>query len=135
MAKILIVGDDRMIVKSDNKQKLLINAVVWQNLIDLEIGGNPGFVNELINTYISSVPGVTEELKIASNRGAFKKLQDVAHLFKSSCHSVGALDLADELDKIEADAKKATPTVNRQLVEEVLAKIKLVAAELESRRR
>jgi len=121
-------------VTNHERKKALIDAEVWQNLISLEENGNPGILKEIIELYISAIPKVVEELKNASQKSDFKSLTEVAHSFKSSCNSVGALDLADELDKIEADAKKAAPALDRQLLEKVLTNIQLVATELESRR-
>ena len=120
-------------MKTHEGKKTLINAEIWQNLIALEKNGNPGILKEIIGLYISSAPHAIECLKSASKNGDFKSLCETVHSFKSSCNSVGALDLADELDKIEADAKKTAPTVDMQLLEATLTKIQLVTIELGSR--
>ncbi len=118
---------------TDKEKKSLISAEVWQDLIALEENGNPRILKEIIGLYLSSAPQVIEALKLVSEKGDFKSLHEIAHSFKSSCHGIGALDLADELEKIEAAAKKAAPTVDMQLLEEVLTNIRLVAIELGSR--
>lgn len=120
-------------MQSYEEKKPFINAEVWQSLVTLEANGNSGILKEIIGLYVSSAPQVIEALKLASKKGDFKSLHETAHSFKSSCQSVGALDLGDQLDKIEAAAKKAAPTVDVQFLEEVLANIRLVAIELGSR--
>ena len=91
---------------TDKEKKSLISAEVWQDLIALEENGNPGILKNIIGLYVSSAPQAIEAPRLASKKGDFKSLHKTTHSFKSSCQSVGAIDLGGELNKIEAAAKK-----------------------------
>ena len=111
----------------------LINEDVWHELVSLE-EINPGILKDIIEIFQSASPKVQEDLKMAAQKSDFKILVEKAHSFKSSCNSIGALDLAEQLNQIENDAKKLAPTLDLKLLEKVLTHIKLVSAELEIRR-
>ena len=72
----------------------------------LEItGGDPGFVDELIDTYLEDAGTQLASLRQAALDGDPASMERPAHSLKSSSVTVGAMALAELCRSLEADAR------------------------------
>jgi HPt (histidine-containing phosphotransfer) domain-containing protein len=72
----------------------------------LEItGGDPGFVDELIDTYLEDAETQLAALRQAALAGDAASMERPAHSLKSSSATVGAMALAELCRSLEADAR------------------------------
>jgi HPt (histidine-containing phosphotransfer) domain-containing protein len=73
-------------------------------LLDIT-GGDPGFVDELIDTYLEDAEAQLAALRQAARDGDTVSLERPAHSLKSSSATVGAMALAELCRSLEADAR------------------------------
>jgi HPt (histidine-containing phosphotransfer) domain-containing protein len=72
----------------------------------LEItGGDPGFVDELVDTYLEDAETQLASLRQAALDGNTASIERPAHSLKSSSATVGAMALAELCRSLEADAR------------------------------
>jgi HPt (histidine-containing phosphotransfer) domain-containing protein len=83
-------------------------GVLDRDAIDrlLEItGGDAGFVDELIDTYLEDAETQLAALREAARAGDVASMERPAHSLKSSSATVGAMALAELCRSLEADAR------------------------------
>jgi HPt (histidine-containing phosphotransfer) domain-containing protein len=80
-----------------------IDAATMANLLEIT-GGDQGFVDELVDTYISEGGRIVGELVAAAEAGSLPDLVRPAHSLKSSSLNVGALELGELCRQLEQDA-------------------------------
>ena len=101
----------------------------------LEItGGDPEFVDELIQTYLDDAVVLLEAMREAADSGSPEELVRPAHSLKSNSASVGAERLAELCRQLEADARSGTVERGPERVAATLAEFELVRTELAARR-
>lgn len=84
-----------------------IDAATMANLLEIT-GGDQGFVDELVDTYISEGNRIIGELVAAAEAGMVADLVRPAHSLKSSSMNVGALELGELCRRLEQDALGGT---------------------------
>ena len=84
-----------------------IDAATMANLLEIT-GGDQGFVDELVDTYISEGGRIVGELVAAAEAGVVADLVRPAHSLKSSSMNVGALELGELCRRLEQDALSGT---------------------------
>jgi HPt (histidine-containing phosphotransfer) domain-containing protein len=80
-----------------------IDAATMANLLEIT-GGDQGFVDELVDTYIAEGGRIIGELVAAADAGSVADLVRPAHSLKSSSLNVGALELGELCRRLEQDA-------------------------------
>jgi HPt (histidine-containing phosphotransfer) domain-containing protein len=121
-------------MENQGPKNSLINPDVWKNLESLEKDGNTGFLQEIIHLFLESAPEMIKKFELAAFNKNFVELSATAHSFKSSCQSIGALSLAEQLEKIELSANQSPPAVNITLVQETAKLAIAVLLEIKSRK-
>ena len=86
---------------------LPIDAATMANLLEIT-GGDQGFVDELVDTYIAEGARIVGELVAAAEAGVVADLVRPAHSLKSSSMNVGALELGELCRRLEQDALGGT---------------------------
>jgi HPt (histidine-containing phosphotransfer) domain-containing protein len=84
-----------------------IDAATMANLLEIT-GGDRGFVDELVDTYIAEGERIVGELVAAAEAGVVADLVRPAHSLKSSSMNVGALELGELCRRLEQDALGGT---------------------------
>jgi HPt (histidine-containing phosphotransfer) domain-containing protein len=84
-----------------------IDAATMANLLEIT-GGDQGFVDELVDTYIAEGARIVGELVAAAEAGSVADLVRPAHSLKSSSLNVGALALGELCRQLEHDALVGT---------------------------
>ena len=84
-----------------------IDAATMANLLEIT-GGDQGFVDELVDTYMSEGERIVGELVAAAEAGVVGDLVRPAHSLKSSSLNVGALELGELCRRLEQDALSGT---------------------------
>jgi HPt (histidine-containing phosphotransfer) domain-containing protein len=84
-----------------------IDAATMANLLEIT-GGDQGFVDELVDTYIAEGDRIVGELVAAVEAGVVADLVRPAHSLKSSSMNVGALELGELCRRLEQDALGGT---------------------------
>ena len=84
-----------------------IDAATMANLLEIT-GGDQGFVDELVDTYIGEGGRIVGELVAAAEAGVVADLVRPAHSLKSSSMNVGALELGELCRQLEQDALGGT---------------------------
>ena len=80
-----------------------IDAATMANLLEIT-GGDQGFVDELVDTYVAEGGRIVGELVAAAEAGSVEGLVRPAHSLKSSSLNVGALELGELCRRLEQDA-------------------------------
>ena len=84
-----------------------IDAATMANLLEIT-GGDQGFVDELVDTYVAEGDRLIGELVAAAAAGSVADLVRPAHSLKSSSLNVGALGLGELCRQLEQDALGGT---------------------------
>ena len=84
-----------------------IDAATMANLLDIT-GGDQGFVDELVDTYVAEGERIVGELVTAAEAGVVADMVRPAHSLKSSSLNVGALELGELCRRLEQDALGGT---------------------------
>ena len=84
-----------------------IDAATMANLLEIT-GGDQGFVDELVDTYVAEGGRIVGELVAAADAGSVADLVRPAHSLKSSSLNVGALELGELCRRLEQDALGGT---------------------------
>ena len=82
-----------------------IDAKTFEDLV-VSTGGDPAFVNELIDTYLSDAPALFDQMRGALSSGDAETFRRAAHSLKSSSATFGAMALsaaARELEHLARD--------------------------------
>jgi HPt (histidine-containing phosphotransfer) domain-containing protein len=86
-----------------------IDPKVWASLQELEAAGAPGFLRELVGTFLAQAPLRLSALRDAWRRGDARALELEAHSFKGSCGSLGAAAMAACCERLESSARQGAP--------------------------
>jgi HPt (histidine-containing phosphotransfer) domain-containing protein len=86
-----------------------IDAATLANLLEAT-GGDQGFVDELVDTYLAEGDRLVGDLVAASEAGAVDRLVLPAHSLKSSSQNVGALKLGELCRRLEEEARSGAVT-------------------------
>jgi HPt (histidine-containing phosphotransfer) domain-containing protein len=68
-------------------------------------GGDPGFLVELIDTFLTDAPAQVAAMREAMGAGEAEALVRPAHTLKSSAATFGATELAERCRALEAQAR------------------------------
>jgi HPt (histidine-containing phosphotransfer) domain-containing protein len=68
------------------------------------------FIREMIQTFLSDSPGLTDNMKKFSDLGEWKKVGDLAHKFKTSLMFMGINSLHDSIRKVEFSGRNNIET-------------------------
>ena len=91
-------------------------------------------MTEIIDTFISDLPGRLDSLKTAAKKKAPAKIKAAAHALKGGSRSVGAMALGDLCQSLE-DACSKDPGAVHGLIKDLLAAAAAAKKSLESRRK
>jgi HPt (histidine-containing phosphotransfer) domain-containing protein len=117
-------------------EKANLDAEVIQGLIDLESDGSPGLVAELLGLLLTSAPEGFGAIEGGINRGDAAAVSGAAHSLKSSFANLGATELSQVSQEIEASARKGDLTRAPELLaalREGFPKVELALRELSDR--
>lgn len=101
--------------------KSAIDLDYLKGLDVLQSEGLPDIVCELIDLFLSSGPGKIQVMGEALQARDFELLRKTAHCFKSTCHNVGAKDLASLCQQIEDMTMDAACTEKTKELEQLLS--------------
>ncbi len=83
---------------------LPIDPVAFANLVEMT-GGDYGFIDDLVDTYLEEGVGLIDGLRAAASSGVPDDLVRPAHSLKSSSQNIGATGLADACRSLEEEAR------------------------------
>jgi HPt (histidine-containing phosphotransfer) domain-containing protein len=84
----------------------VIDAAAIQNLFDIT-GGDPGFMAEMIDSYLDTSPPLLERMRVATETGDADALRMAAHTLKSGSADFGAMQLSQICARLEELGKRA----------------------------
>jgi HPt (histidine-containing phosphotransfer) domain-containing protein len=96
-------------------------------------GSDPGYGQELLDAFMSSVPASLTTLRQAAARGEAKTVLRLVHTLKSSSAAVGALALAARAEAAENELRDA-PALPETLAAQLHMEFERLQNELEKRR-
>lgn len=99
------------------------------------IGGDPEFLVELIDTYVSDAPMQVQELRAAIAAGDVERLVRPAHTLKSASASLGALGLSERCRQLEAASKTGAADGAGDQVDAIAVELDRVLVALEAAKR
>jgi CheY-like chemotaxis protein/HPt (histidine-containing phosphotransfer) domain-containing protein len=82
----------------------ILDPAVFAKLVD-NLGGDIGFLRELVEAYLASSPGILASLRQAMAAGDAPAFQRAAHSFKTGSASFGALAFAAQCKELEEMGK------------------------------
>jgi HPt (histidine-containing phosphotransfer) domain-containing protein len=85
----------------------VIDPAVFDELV-ASTGGDPGFIKELIDTYLTDAPGLFAQMRSALATGNAEEFRRAAHSLKSNCASLGAMTLSAQAKELEMMGKAGT---------------------------
>ena len=110
-----------------------IDGATFANLVEMT-GGDLGFVDELVDTYVEEGRSLVERLRAAVADGSSDELLRAAHSLKSSSLNVGALALGEQCRVVEAEARAGGVTDPAGAVEAIAAAFEEARAALLAQR-
>jgi HPt (histidine-containing phosphotransfer) domain-containing protein len=111
----------------------ILDPAAIDNLREL-VGGDPGFMNELIDTFLEDAPLMLSNMYQAVENGDAEMLHRAAHTFKSNSSEFGATALSDLCRELEKLGKASLLEGTGKLLVRVEAEFAQVKAELETLR-
>ena len=93
-------------------------------------GGDPEFLDELIQTYLEDAVVQLEAMRTAADGGSAEDMMRPAHSLKSNSASMGAERLAEHCRALEADARSGTVVQAAERVAEAAAEFERVRSDL-----
>ncbi|UYL07412.1 Hpt domain-containing protein [Bdellovibrio sp. SKB1291214] len=98
----------------------IIDKVVWEGLREFEKNEEmPGFFLNLLGATLTASRTQMDGLLKAIDDSEAKRVHYYAHTLKSSCASLGALNLAKTLGEIEAAALQKPAVIRQDLIPSV----------------
>ncbi|MBX2893855.1 MAG: response regulator [Cyclobacteriaceae bacterium] len=113
-----------------------IGKAPMQSLVDLSYlkkmsGNNQDFINEIVDTFLESMPANIEEIKANARNNNWDQVAKVAHKIKPTISLMGIHSLKDKISSLEHEAKlKPGSTISRNLANEVTATLALTIESL-----
>ena len=111
---------------------MTLDPAALDNLLEIT-GGDPAFVDELIETYVADAEQQLAALRAAVASRDDEALMRPAHSLKSSSANVGATRLAELARTIEVDARAGAVPEAAERVAELAAEFTAVRYALETR--
>jgi HPt (histidine-containing phosphotransfer) domain-containing protein len=110
----------------------LIDQTVWDEWKNFEREEDqPGFFAKLLEAFLTSTPKLMEGLGKGFATQNFKEVHYFAHTLASSCRSLGANGLADDLKAVELAAKATPPVMKTDLLNPIQMNYKAVKKMIE----
>jgi GAF domain-containing protein/CheY-like chemotaxis protein/HPt (histidine-containing phosphotransfer) domain-containing protein len=106
-----------------------IDASVLSRLLE-GTGGDPGFVGELIDQFVSESPSLLDAARAGVEAGDADEVRRAAHTLKSNAATFGAAGLADSSRRLEEAAKQGNLEGGAELLDAVAETLALVRTEL-----
>jgi HPt (histidine-containing phosphotransfer) domain-containing protein len=97
-------------------------------------GGDPEFLDELVQTYLEDAVVQLESMWAAADAGSAEDMVRPAHSLKSNSASMGAERLSEQCRALEADARSGTVARAKERVAEATAEFERVRSDLEGLR-
>jgi PAS domain S-box-containing protein len=88
-------------------ESTVIDPAAYEELVT-STGGDPGFIRELIDTYLNDAPGLFAEMRTALEAKDAETFRRAAHSLKSNSASLGALALSALAKELEMMGKAGT---------------------------
>jgi HPt (histidine-containing phosphotransfer) domain-containing protein len=85
----------------------VIDSAAYEELF-ASTGGDPGFIRELIDTYLADAPDLFAQMRSALAAGDAETFRRAAHSLKSNSASLGALALSAQAKELEMMGKAGT---------------------------
>jgi HPt (histidine-containing phosphotransfer) domain-containing protein len=82
----------------------ILDPAALDRLLEMT-GGDPAFVDELVQTFLDDAAAQLGELRAAADAGSVDGIVRPAHSLKSNSASVGAMRLSELARSLEADAR------------------------------
>lgn len=111
-----------------------INPRVIQDLRDLQTGGTPGFVVEIIDLFLREAEGHLLKLRESLSSKDAKAFERAAHTLKGSSGNLGALTMSRICAELQYVGRDANWPRAAELVPQVEAEYAHVKAELAAER-
>ena len=93
-------------------------------------GGDPEFLDELVQTYLEDALVQLEAMRTAADAGSAEDLVRPAHSLKSNSASMGAERLSEQCRALEADARSGTIAQAAEHVADAAAEFERVRSDL-----
>lgn len=97
-------------------------------------GGDPEFIDELVQTYLEDAVIQLEAMRTAADLGSAEDMVRPAHSLKSNSASMGAERLTEQCRLLEADARSGTAAQAAERVAEAMAEFERVRSDLQGLR-
>ena len=110
----------------------IIDQATFAGLLD-SLGGDVGFLSELVEAYLASSPELIGSMRQAVASGEAPALQRAAHSLKTGSASFGALAFAAQCKELEELAKTGALDGAEEKCEALEAAYAQVAAALQAR--
>ncbi len=110
----------------------VIDKDVLESLKELQLEGEPDFLDRLIRTYLDGTTPLVEQLASASLRNDMEEMRQIAHRMKSSSANVGAMKLADICQNLELNCSKPSDEKRESMVSAIVSEFEVVKQALES---
>ena len=123
---------EREPIPTDSNNGDVIDKNVFDTLKELQIEGEPDFLERLIRTYLDSSAPLVEKLESASFRNDLEDLRQIAHRMKSSSANVGAVKLADICQNLELNCANTPGEETKSIISTIVSEFEKVKQALES---
>jgi HPt (histidine-containing phosphotransfer) domain-containing protein len=97
-------------------------------------GGDPEFLDELVQTYLEDAVVQLEDMRTAADGGSAEDMLRPAHSLKSNSANMGAEQLAEQCRALEADARSGTVVNAAERVADAVAEFERVRSDLQGLR-
>lgn len=106
-------------IELEANQPPAIDAIVFQELIEMLGENNSLILTQLIDIYLKEAPPLIEAITNAINNSNPTALHQTAHALKSSTLSIGGLLLAEICNKLEAIGRQGSTADTSTLIQEL----------------
>lgn len=110
-----------------------VDPAAIERLLEMT-GGDPEFLDELIQTYIADAVAQLDTMRTAAMGGSAEDMIRPAHSLKSNSASMGAGRLTEQCRALEADARSGTVVQAAERVAEAAAEFERVRSDLQGLR-
>jgi two-component system sensor histidine kinase/response regulator len=96
------------------------------------LDGDAQLAAEVLSDFAAALRRASEEIEAAFRDGRTGDLVGVAHRLKSSSRTVGAMQLGELCERLEAAAGRGSPESLRQMMRALMAEIDAVSSRLDA---